>query len=382
MAAKKSARGGSASPQLARPDAAGQQRADVRALDRQRRDRRRVPRVAGRRGARRRAVGRRRRPRTAARPGSRATRLRRSASSSEPSSVVRMTDCSSDIGFSSATTSSRQAEPARDRAAPVKLQPTASDRPAPTSASSARRRTRCSGASRPTAPRREGSVDGKRSSPQSRATSSIRSASRVTSSRRQCGTVTSSPSSASATPKPERRRGSARRPRAGPARRAAAPCARRAAAASTGAGPGPADVDRPADGPRAAQLDHQLRRDRLPLERLLGREPLLEPARRLGAQRRAASRCAGCSARSRSPPPSARASCRRGPRSARRPSRRRSRSGRRRRRSRPCRRRACARRRRASSSSRRRRARRTTSVPPATRSASNACSGWPVSSIT
>ena len=69
----------------------------------------------------------------------------------------------------------------------------------------------------------------------------------------------------------------------------------------------PADVDRAAGRPRAAQLDHQLRRERLALHALLGREPLLEAPGGLGAQRRAASRCAGCSARSRSPPPSARA---------------------------------------------------------------------------
>ena len=69
----------------------------------------------------------------------------------------------------------------------VKLQPTASNRPAPTSASSARRRSRCSGSSRPLAPRRDGSVAGSLSRPDRRATSSTRSASRPTSPRRQCG---------------------------------------------------------------------------------------------------------------------------------------------------------------------------------------------------
>ncbi len=47
---------------------------------------------------------------------------------------------------------------------------------------------------------------------------------------------------------------------------------------------GAADVDRPADRRRAAQVDHQPRRDRLAGERQLGLQTLLEAARRLGAQ--------------------------------------------------------------------------------------------------
>ena len=47
-----------------------------------------------------------------------------------------------------------------------------------------------------------------------------------------------------------------------------------------GAGPGPADVDRAVDQPRAGQLEHQARGERLAVHRLLGREPLLEARRR------------------------------------------------------------------------------------------------------
>ena len=46
-----------------------------------------------------------------------------------------------------------------------------------------------------------------------------------------------------------------------------------------------ADVDRAADRPRPAQLDHQLRGQRLALHPLLGRELLLEAPGGLGAQR-------------------------------------------------------------------------------------------------
>ena len=139
-----------------------------------------------------------------------------------------------------------------------------------------------------------------------RATSSIRSASRVTSSRRQDGTVTSRPSPASLDAEPERARGCRPRPRAGPPRRAARSVRASRSRSVAGSGPGAADVDRAAAPAARRQLDHQLRRDGLAVDRLLGLELLLEAARRLGAQRRAGSTCAGCSARSRSPPPSAR----------------------------------------------------------------------------
>ena len=149
------------------------------------------------------------------------------------------------------------------------------------------------------------------------------------------------------------RSGSRPRRRAGPPRRAAARCAHRAAAASPAPAPG---RRRRSSRPRAARRTARASaRSRPPGPRAPARAGA---ASRCGPTPPCAapggSRCAGCSARSRSPPPSARGSSRRGPRSARRPSRRRSRSGRRRRRSRPSRRRACAPRRRASSSSRRR----------------------------
>ncbi len=76
------------------------------------------------------------------------------------------------------------------------------------------------------------------SSPQMRATSSIRSASRVTSLRRKAGTVTSSPSSASATPNPSRSRIAA-----ASSRGTLAPSSRAVRASRirmvTGSGPGP-----------------------------------------------------------------------------------------------------------------------------------------------
>ena len=126
---------------------------------------------------------------------------------------MRRTDCSSDIGLASRTTRWRGSSAGICRRSTsdgaAKLQPSISYRPAPTSASSARRRSRWCGSSRPLTPRREGSVSGSRSKPQIRPTSSTRSASRVTSSRRQYGTVTSRPSSASAVSKLSRARISA-----------------------------------------------------------------------------------------------------------------------------------------------------------------------------
>ena len=218
-----------------------------------------------------------------------------------------------------------------------------------------------------------------------RATSSIRSTSRVTSLRRQCGTVTSRPSPPSRDARSRARsRISRAAPRAGRRRRAAARrLASRRRIVVRGGGPG--RRRRSSRRPSRAPVSSSISRggDRLRLHRLLGREALLEAPGRLGAQRRAASRCAGCSARSSSPPPSARAWSSRvdlGARAAHDAGDRRR--ARRRRRSRT----SSASSVRSTSSSvvifSPSRARRTTSRPPATRSESNACSGWPVSSIT
>ena len=120
-----------------------------------------------------------------------------------PRSVVRMTVWSSLIGFSRATKRRRGSSGARRSrsASPgsVKLQPTISYMPRPTSASIARRRRRCWTLRRPALPRRLGSVAGSFSRPSMRATSSMRSASRVTSLRRKAGTSTSRPPGASST---------------------------------------------------------------------------------------------------------------------------------------------------------------------------------------
>ena len=125
-----------------------------------------------------------------------------------------MTDSSSLIGLTIATCARRRSSSGRrscaSRAVDSKLQPTTSSSPRPTSTSSARRRRRCAGVSRPTAPRRRGSVAGSWSlTPCRRATSSIRSASRVMSLRRNGGTVTSRPFGRSAVSKPSRLRCSA-----------------------------------------------------------------------------------------------------------------------------------------------------------------------------
>ena len=106
---------------------------------------------------------------------------------------MRISDRSSDSGLRSRTagTSSRSL---RSVAGDWKLQPIASEKPAPTSASPARRRRLLLGRRGARQRRGAGSVAGSFSSPHSRATSSIRSTSRVTSLRRNGGTVTSSPS--------------------------------------------------------------------------------------------------------------------------------------------------------------------------------------------
>ena len=112
-----------------------------------------VRRPGDRRSVPRPPRGRRRLTRTWRRRGRCARRCGAAASSSEPSSVGRMIDCSSDSGFSIRTTPRRGCSgPRRSRsssAGSAKLQPTTSCRPRPTSASSAARRTRWAWVSRP-----------------------------------------------------------------------------------------------------------------------------------------------------------------------------------------------------------------------------------------
>ncbi len=137
--------------------------------------------------------------------------------------------------------------------------------------------------SRPEAPWRLGSVAGSLSSPSIRATSSITSASRVTSARRKGGGLTSRPSLGIGRPELQRLEDLP-----------AALARRRAHRAGGDAGitqpnrgrrrARAADVDRARQPARAAKLHHQLRRDGLRLDRLLGLKLLLEPGRGLAAQ--------------------------------------------------------------------------------------------------
>ncbi len=311
-------------------------------------------------------------------------RLRRATSSSEPSSVVRSTEWSSDIGFFRTTGawrgSSSGIRSRSTRSGAAKLQPTASNRPAPTSASSARRRSFCSGSRRPLAPRRDGSVAGIFSSPQSRATSSTRSASRVTSPRRNAGTVTSSPSSASATPNSSRRSSSAASPRG-----TAVPSSRSVRASrsriTTGAGPGPPTSTVPGTSRAPARPAISIAASAWPSMPCSGCRPFSKrplasvrrPSRvdvrcRFGPFQVAASistRVVVSRTSERSPP--IRPAIEVGPSSSQMISVSGSSS-------------------RSTSSSvvsfSPSRARLTTSRPPATRSKSNACIGWPVASIT
>ena len=141
-----------------------------------------------------------------------------------------------------------------------------------------------------------------------RATSSIRSTSRVTSSRRSAGTVTSRPSGAPARGEVERARGSppgARRATATP-RIAAHARARAARISRGGAGSRSPTSIVPGATRRAAQLDHQLRGDRLRVHALLGLRAPSRSARRPRCAGRAPTRCGGCSGRSRWRPPAAR----------------------------------------------------------------------------
>ena len=152
---------------------------------------------------------------------------------------------------------------------------------------------------------------------------------------------------------------------------------RRAAGSPRRSGPGPPTSIVPATEPRAAQLDHQPARPPPGRpSRCSGASPF---SKRPEASVRSAeprARCAGCSGRSRSPPPSARAwsssltserwppmmpAIEVGPSASAITQR--------------CRGRACARRRRASSSSRRRARGGRRACRRATRSRSNACSG-------
>ena len=189
LAAKKSAVGGALSPHDAgrmRPVISA---AEVHPLVR---ERRRALLGGGRRRAR--AGGRSRPcpPRRAARPRCRA----RCCCAPSPA-ASRAAWCASRSGPRTAGCAGpRRDASIRSRRAIAgawKLQPIASLKPAPTSASPARRRSCCSRVSPARAPW-PGIVAGSFSSPHSRATSSIRSTSRVTSLRRKAGTVTSRPS--------------------------------------------------------------------------------------------------------------------------------------------------------------------------------------------
>ena len=271
----------------------------------------------------------------------------------------------------------------RRSSGPVKLQPTISFSPWAASASAARRRRRC----RASAGRRRrggrGAWPAAYRAPSSRATSSIRSTSRVTSARRKAGAGRRgrrrrrATSNSSASRISRWRARAERRPRAGPRP------ARRAARIVSGAGPGPPTSIVPGPRSRAAQLDHQLGRHGLRLHRLLGLELLLEAARGLAAQPELRARCGGCWGRPSSRPPSARASCSCSTSERAPPITPAIEVG-------PVgvldqhhlRRRACGSGRRASATCSPSRARRTVSGWPSTRSRSNACSGWPVSSIT
>ena len=264
-------------------------------------------------------------------------------------------------------------------------QPTTSCRPWPASASSARRRRCCSRERRPGRPVRfSWIVAGSCSTPSSRATSSIRSASRVTSPRRQCGTLDVEPvARPRVTPKPSAledlgaalprdRRAEQRRRRArragGSAPAAASGAPPTSSVPGTSVAPVSSSISRvatawassaPSGGrPFSKRAEASLRR------------PIFDDVRLMFGPFQVATSSStrvvvSCDLRAQ-----------------RRPSRRRATSARRRRRSRRRRGRARAPGRRASSIVSPSRAARTTSRPPAMRSRSKACSGWPVSSIT
>ncbi len=219
-------------------------------------------------------------------------------------------------------------------------------------------------------------VAGSFSSPSSRATSSIRSASRVTSLRRQCGTLTSRPSSAVADAEAERIEDLGAVAHAQPASRAVRRRARRAAGSSRPAARASPTSTVPRNEPwrRSARASAALRRP-APRARLSGGSPFSKRAeaslRRPDPRRRAVDvrpvpgRSLEQHAGRAVLDLRAQAAHHAGDRGRHR----------RRRRSHIRRRPACAPARRASSSSRRRAPRRTTSRPPATRSRSKACSG-------
>ena len=198
--------------------------------------------------------------------------------------------------------------------------------------------------------------------------------------------MTSRPSSRLRRPRSRARSGSRRCARARSARRAA-PATRASRSAMTVRGAArrrPTSIV-PGTRRRAGQLDHQLRRDDLGLEQPApAARPFSKRAARLAAQAQSF-----CDVRWMFGPfqvatsSSTRVVSGRRPRERARPSRRRSTSGRRRRRSRSMsrvERALCAvERRRPVSPSR---ARAHDELAAATRSRSNACSGWPVSSIT
>ena len=137
--------------------------------------------------------GRRCPTRRSRRRGRCARRCGGAASSSEPSSVGRMIDCASESGFSSVTTRRIGCSAGRRRrSSSAGLGEAPADdlvQAAPDQRVLGARGARAGrGSARPAAPRRAGSVAGRRSRPSMRATSSIRSTSRVTSSRRSAGT--------------------------------------------------------------------------------------------------------------------------------------------------------------------------------------------------
>ncbi len=194
---------------------------------------------------------------------------------------------SSDIGLRMTTASERASSAGMrsrsTRSGGAKLHPSASERPAPASASSMRRRRRWAGASTPVAPRREGSVAGSFSRPHRRATSSTRSTSRVHVAAPEgrhrdvepvVGVRDLHLQRAQDLRRVAARDGGAEQPLRP---RVAQPDRRRVR-------PRPAHVHRAAAQPRAGQLEHELGGQDLAVHALLGLQLLLEPAGGLRAQ--------------------------------------------------------------------------------------------------
>ena len=244
---------------------------------------------------------------------SRAT-LWRATSSRPGSSDVRITDCSSLSGFAIAQhppARRRRRDPqALDRVRRDEAEVTASLRPRPRSRSSTVRRSRCSRDSPPIACRRAGSVAGRRCEP-------VNARDLLDHVGLAMHVVVAPVGhlgvevvvALAATPKPSRSRIALRLGGLDALAEQAARAARVRSAIRCGSGLGRGDVDRAGHHARAAQLDHQPRREPLRLHRERGDAAASRSARSPRCAGRASSRSGGCSARSRSPPPSPRASC-------------------------------------------------------------------------